>query len=63
MGEHVIVLEISNATEEQIQTGLGKAFADFCSENIGTGIKANVLTEKAAEEVTNIIHEEESYNE
>lgn len=59
MTKTVLVLEVSNATEEQMQIGLGKAFADFCKENKGTGITANVLKEDAAEKVIGFINEVE----
>lgn len=55
-----MVLEVSNATDEQIQAGLGKAFTNFCSEYSGAGITANVLTDSAGKKVMSLINEEES---
>ncbi|MDY0395386.1 hypothetical protein ACFSMW_13330 [Virgibacillus halophilus] len=54
----VIVLEVSNASDEQIQTGLGKAFADFCKEHKGIGITASVLDDHAGKRVIKYINEE-----
>ena len=59
MTKQVVVLEVSNATDEQIQTDLGQAFADFCKNNKGTGITVSVLQDKAAKEVMGFINEEE----
>jgi len=53
----VLVLEVSNATDEQIQTGLGQAFTNFCETYKGTGIKASVLTDEASEKVKKFIEE------
>lgn len=59
MIKQVVVLEVLNATDEQIQTDLGKAFTDFCKKNKGTGITASVLEDKAAKKVIGFITEEE----
>lgn len=32
MNKRVLVVEVSNATEEQIQRDLGQAFVDFCEK-------------------------------
>lgn len=58
MTKTIMILEVSNATDEQIQTGLGKAFADFCKEYNGSGITASVLTDRAGEQVVKYINEE-----
>lgn len=58
MKKNVMVIEISNATEEQIQLGLGKAFVDFCFEHKGSGITASVLSEYAGRRVIKYINEE-----
>jgi len=63
MAKRIVVLEISNTTDEQIQTDLGQAFADFCKKNKGTGITASVLKEKAAKEVIGFMNGEEKINE
>lgn len=60
MSKTVMVLEITNATDEQIQAGLGQAFHEFCNKNKGAGITASVLEDKAAMEVISYINEEES---
>jgi len=57
MNKKVIVLEVSNATDEQIQRDLGQAFTDFCEKNKGTGITANVIKDSAADEVLDFINE------
>lgn len=57
--KHVIVIEVSNANDEQIQSDLGQAFIDFCNKNKGTGITASVVEEKSAEKVLKFIKEEE----
>lgn len=59
MPNKVIVLEVSNTTDEQIQADLGKAFLDFCQKNKGAGITASVLEEIAAKKVIGFINEEE----
>lgn len=58
MQKHVMVIEISNATEDQIQTGLGKAFVDFCNEYKGAGVTASVLSDHAGKRVIKYINEE-----
>lgn len=58
MQKHFMVLEISNVNDEQIQTGLGKAFTDFCKEYEGAGITASVLTDDAAIKVKKFIEKE-----
>ncbi|WP_060210344.1 hypothetical protein [Sporosarcina koreensis] len=58
MTKTIMILEVSNASDEQIQTGLGKAFADFCKEYNGAGITASVLTDRAGEQVVKYINEE-----
>jgi len=55
----VVVLEITNATDEQIQSDLGQSFHDFCNNNKGAGITASVLKDKAAIKVVSYINEEE----
>ena len=60
MSKEVIVLEVSNATDEQIQRDLGQAFADFCEKNKGTGITASVLKKSAHSKVLSYINEEDS---
>lgn len=57
--KHVIVLELSNVNDDQIQSGLGKAFNDFCEKYKGAGITASVLNEDAAKKVISFINEEE----
>jgi len=54
----VMVLEVSGATKEDIQIGLGQAFTNFCMRFKGTGITAIVLEEDAAEKVIELIDEE-----
>ena len=58
MTKTIMILEVSNATDEQIQNSLGKAFADFCKECNGAGITASVLTDRAGEKVVKFINEE-----
>lgn len=60
MGKTVMVLEVSRATDEQIQIGLGKAFNEFCNEYQGAGITASVLKEDSAQKVIELINEEEN---
>jgi len=55
----VMVLEVYNATDEQIKAGLGKAFNDFCEKYKDTGIIASALKEDAAEKVIEFINEED----
>ena len=55
LSKKVIVLEVSNATDEQIQRDLGQAFTDFCSKNKGTGITASVLTDEASDKVLKVV--------
>jgi hypothetical protein len=57
MSKTIIVLSVSNATDDQIQTDLGKAFTEFCEKNKGTGITAEVLTDSAGREVLDLINE------
>ncbi|MGM8212604.1 hypothetical protein ACLIBH_07400 [Virgibacillus sp. W0430] len=59
MSKIVLVLEVSNATDEQIQTGLGKAFNNFCNEYKGAGITASVIKPESATKVLDFINEEE----
>jgi len=56
--KYVMVLEISNVTDEQIQAGLGEAFNDFCNKYKGAGIKANVLNNHTANRIIKYINEE-----
>ncbi|MHC8517028.1 hypothetical protein [Sporosarcina sp. ITBMC105] len=56
--KHVMVIEISNVTDEQIQIGLGKAFTEFCNEYQGAGITANILSDHAGKRVVKYINEE-----
>lgn len=58
MNKTVMVLEVSGATEEDIQIGLGQAFTDFCMRFKGTGIKASVIKEESANKVIAFINEE-----
>jgi hypothetical protein len=58
MGRKVIVLELSNVTDEQVQTDLGEAFSDFCSKNKGSGITASVLSDECGNKVKKLINGE-----
>lgn len=55
MSRHMIVLEVSNATDEMIQTDLGEAINDFCYKNKGTGITASVVTDDACMEIKDLL--------
>lgn len=54
-----MIIEVSNVSDEQIQTGLGKAFSNFCDEYKGAGITANVLTDDAAVKVQEFINQKD----
>lgn len=56
--KRVMVLEVTGASDDEIQAGLGKAFDDFCKQYKGTGITASVLKEEASEKVKSFINEE-----
>ena len=61
MGNRIVMLlEISNATDEQIQADMGKAFADFCKKHNGTGITASILTDEAVKKVNRVLRAKES---
>lgn len=59
MLKKIVVLEISGATEEDIQRDLGQAFHEFCEKNQGSGIVANIMTEDAGREVMSVVYGEE----
>ncbi|MGP4073810.1 hypothetical protein ACTWQB_14800 [Piscibacillus sp. B03] len=54
---HVVVLEVSNATDDEIQIDLGRNLSDFCQQNRGTGITATVLSDELGHRVKSIINE------
>ena len=62
MNRTVLVVEVSNATEEEIQIDLGNAFSEICEKNKGTGITTSVLKEKSGQKVINFINGEGDLN-
>lgn len=53
----MIVLEIDNATTEQVQQGLEKRLLEFCKEHEDVAIKASHLNDTGKAQVKKIINE------
>lgn len=53
--EHVMVLEISNVSQEQIQIDLGKAFQEFSAKHKDAVITARILSSKGSKIVKSVL--------
>lgn len=55
--KHVVILEIKNATAEQVEKGMQKAINDFAKVSRHSNIKAHIMSAEAGKEILEAIEE------